>query len=411
MMFKARGRDAVVAVSTIVCALLGGPALAAMLDDLPTRTITLEEGWHAGVDDDVLFGLLVGVDFDNEGNVYVLDSQQCEVSVFDRQGDLLRRLFGEGDGPGEVRRPVSLMVMDDGSVGVVEEFPGYLVVVDALGNFVSKTAVQTSTGEFVSLAVCMSSGPHVVLGGTSFIESTSSSYTRRTSFLGHLGAEGRVEDFDFQQDTSVNYANIKLEETKHIPLFWFASALSADGTLYSVPDYEALSLDRKPLGGEPAVRVAELATSLTKRGKEEKDWWTAALTGMLANAGVPFSVAVSDIEPLVPNISRSVQIDAHGRIWVMENPALRPEEDGLMASYLVIGTSGTVESRVRFVAPHSGRTVGIFFDGDGHVVVAETYRSAMFGANGTGGLVDLGEDDSDEVMPVVYYYHAGENVF
>jgi hypothetical protein len=398
-----------VIVSILLLGLASVPVLGATLDEIPTRTVVLKERWHVGVDDDVLFGLLVGVDFDSMGNIYVLDSQQCMVTVLDRTGRTVRTLFGEGDGPGEVRRPVGMMVMDDGNVGVVEEFPGYLVVVDPQGNFVSKTAIQTGTGEFVSLATCMSAGGHVVIGGTSFVENNSSSYTRRTSFLGRLGAGGRVADIGFSQDTSIDYADIRLEESRHIPLFWFASTVGHDGSVYAVPDYESLTIVRKPPGGKPPTTVVHLAGAVAKRSKEEKDWWASVLTGMLVNSGVRFSVEPADVEPVVPNISRALQIDARGRLWAMENFALRPSSEGVMSTYIVIGATGAIEERVGFVAPHDGRAAGIFFDGRGGVVVVETYRSAMFGANGTGGLIELG--DGQEEVPAIYLYDACDGVF
>ncbi len=41
---------------------------------------------------------------------------------------------GEGDGPGEVRGPRDMVLMDDGRVGVVQEVPGKMIFVDRLGN-------------------------------------------------------------------------------------------------------------------------------------------------------------------------------------------------------------------------------------------------------------------------------------
>lgn len=50
------------------------------------------------------FGRIIGVVADEEGNVYVADQMTHELRVFDAAGRFVRRLGGEGGGPGEIRR-------------------------------------------------------------------------------------------------------------------------------------------------------------------------------------------------------------------------------------------------------------------------------------------------------------------
>ena len=49
--------------------------------------------------------MVTSVQQDPAGNTYVMDAQLSQVHLYDRQGRHLRTLFGEGDGPGEVRGP------------------------------------------------------------------------------------------------------------------------------------------------------------------------------------------------------------------------------------------------------------------------------------------------------------------
>lgn len=72
-------------------------------------TLQMEELWRIGDDDDEILGLIPRICADTAGNIYVLDSQLCQVSVYSPKGDLLRTLFKEGDGPGEIRQPRDLM--------------------------------------------------------------------------------------------------------------------------------------------------------------------------------------------------------------------------------------------------------------------------------------------------------------
>ena len=89
-----------------------------------TEVVRLDELWRAGGEDaDHFFGQISGMLVDRDGRVYVADSQAQEISVFSPDGELLRRLGHEGEGPGEFRDPRSMLVMPDGRIGVVHEEP------------------------------------------------------------------------------------------------------------------------------------------------------------------------------------------------------------------------------------------------------------------------------------------------
>lgn len=59
----------------------------------------------------------------------MLDAQLSQVHVYVPDGTHLRTLFGEGEGPGKVRGPRDLVLLEDGRVGVAQEVPGRLIFV------------------------------------------------------------------------------------------------------------------------------------------------------------------------------------------------------------------------------------------------------------------------------------------
>ena len=64
------------------------------------ETIQLKELWRAGGDDDeVFFGTIAQVLSDPDGNTYLMDSQLSEIQVYSPDGEFLRTLGHEGDGP------------------------------------------------------------------------------------------------------------------------------------------------------------------------------------------------------------------------------------------------------------------------------------------------------------------------
>ncbi len=83
--------------------LSGTPPVTAAVD----LTIGVMEGEPFEV-----FGDVRGVDADADGTIYVLDSQAAEIRAFDASGMFLRRVAGEGEGPGELLRANGILLRD-----------------------------------------------------------------------------------------------------------------------------------------------------------------------------------------------------------------------------------------------------------------------------------------------------------
>lgn len=64
-------------------------------------------------DPDAGFSHIGGVAVDTEGSMYVLENQDRQIRVYNDQGRLLRRIGGEGEGPGEFRRPMLIGLQHD----------------------------------------------------------------------------------------------------------------------------------------------------------------------------------------------------------------------------------------------------------------------------------------------------------
>jgi hypothetical protein len=106
-------------------------------DSGPTQGVTplaLKELWRAGgEDEEVIFGRIVDVNRGKDGSIYVLDNQLCQVVVFSQEGEHLRNLSREGDGPGELRQPMGLAFLADDVLGIGMGFPGKLVALQMDG--------------------------------------------------------------------------------------------------------------------------------------------------------------------------------------------------------------------------------------------------------------------------------------
>lgn len=79
--------------------------------------------------------------FDGRNNLYILDSYECKISVFDGNGRFVRSFGGPGQGPQEFFRP-SLFFVKDQEIHVLQGFGFDFKIVNLEGEFVSTRSVQ-----------------------------------------------------------------------------------------------------------------------------------------------------------------------------------------------------------------------------------------------------------------------------
>ena len=188
------------------------------------QRVSLREVWRVGgEDEDYLFGLVPRVETDGAGNVYVLDSQMCQVSVFDPSGEFLRTLFREGEGPGEIRSPRDMMVMGDGRVGLIQEFPGTISFVDAQGDPAGRMNIGSTEGGITSLTACQAAGEVMLISGTHSGTRTRPDVSPRQNFLERCDGEGLTMTQYAFNDTEYNFSDFQFSEREHMSPFWWCN--------------------------------------------------------------------------------------------------------------------------------------------------------------------------------------------
>jgi hypothetical protein len=98
----------------------------------------IEETLSIGVDqgeEPYMFGRISGV-AGTADRIYVLDTSLPAVRVYDDRGQHLMDIGAEGDGPGEFRNPDALLVAEDGRVFVRDSRQGRITVFDAGGGLI-----------------------------------------------------------------------------------------------------------------------------------------------------------------------------------------------------------------------------------------------------------------------------------
>jgi len=82
-----------------------------------TEDLSIEDKDNA----DYFFQWLVDLDIDSNGNIFVLDKQQCKILIFDREGQYLQSIGGKGQGPGEFISPKKLILDHNDHINVLED--------------------------------------------------------------------------------------------------------------------------------------------------------------------------------------------------------------------------------------------------------------------------------------------------
>lgn len=101
------------------------------------------------------FNAPVGVTVDQDGNVYVMDSQNNRVQKFDRNGDFISMWGSQGDGEGQFQNAssrgwVGRMAVDtQGNIYVLDVYNFRIQKFDSSGNYQSQSGARgTGDGEF-----------------------------------------------------------------------------------------------------------------------------------------------------------------------------------------------------------------------------------------------------------------------
>lgn len=114
----------------------------------PAEAWRLEPDLQVGeIDGPLAFGRINWVAPGPGGGMLVLDAQTHLVHVFDSTGRPLRSFGGEGEGPGEFRRPASVTSLDDGGFAVGQGFPPVLHWLTAEGDYLGTSRLPIARDE------------------------------------------------------------------------------------------------------------------------------------------------------------------------------------------------------------------------------------------------------------------------
>jgi hypothetical protein len=361
-----------------------------------TVTRQLEELWRAGgEEDDIFFGSIPQVLADEQGNLYLLDGQLSEVKVYGPDGTFLRTLSREGEGPGEVRRPADMFFLPDGTLALVQSFPGKVVEIDREGNPAGGMMVgdaDPSQGRMGVLVFGRCRGGNIVLSGMHMSFNPSGGMDQKF-FVSQCDANGVEQHRYLEKSYPVNFQDFVLDEAG-IDFIWSGRfALGPDGRVYMAPDRDRFAIQVLTPDGR-LERVIERDVVPRKRTAEEKHEAELNMRGIGGSYPVqPREVTVLDTDPVVSGM----YVDDDGQLWVATSTANRNLPSGILAAFDVFDAEGDYVRRLQLAGPGDPERDGLNIPSPDRIVVTRGSLDAWRNMQG----VSSGEAGSaEEVAPL-----------
>ncbi len=367
-------------------------------------TLSPQELWRAGGDDEeIIFGVVNDVAVDARGNLYALDTQLSQISVFDPDGNFLRTIGREGEGPGEFRRASQLFVTPENKIAVAQMMPGKIVLLSPdgtpAGNFPVPAAPDGGTQMIWDAG---SAGRSVVIGSGTFAQHDSK--FKSSSALLLLAPDGTARGKLVERNQESDMANMSFEEKNVRRPIWTASA---DGKLFINDSFDAYEI--KYYGADAKItRVATREYQHRARSAQEMEEGRPRMMfrgGRRGGGGQRFDAKPSPTDPDVLNMFARDD----GTVWVMSSRGGRDCPRGTIARFDVFDANGRFVREVSVLGEGSYKTDGIVIIGD-RLVVLTGFRSAqraMFASMSSEESTEE-EDEEAEPMAIVCYRLDGQ---
>lgn len=372
-------------ILTLICATVVGQMALASTATEP-EIITLEMQWEAGAegDDDVIFGVISGLDVDAAGNVYVADRQLNLVSKFSPDGEHLGPLGREGDGPGEYRRVGDLFVTGPEEVGVMQRMPGKINTLTADGlpgrsiaipSGLTETPAYFFNGRVVGDQV-------LILSNQMQRDGESMSIIRS---LVRVSAEGEEIARLSEVLEETNLTDFQVEEKTHSPVIW---AAAPNGNVFLSDEFDAYSIREYDAAGK-LVNSISRQYEHRSRNSQEMDENTPRMA-VRSQSGER-----QDAEGTPSKTDRDLQalyVRPDGALWVLTSRGAYDCADGVLATFDVFSDGRTFSHQVSLHGEGNFHDDGLRLIGN-RVYLMRGLRAAALTGRGDGS-------ESDNAIPM-----------
>jgi hypothetical protein len=362
------------------------------------ETVELAELWRRGDEqDDLFFGLVVQACAGPDGEIYLLDAQLNEVMVLSADGELLRTVGREGEGPGEFRRAGDLLLTPEGEIGVVQRMPGAIILLTPDGvpaGTVLPGDPTTGGRDFLSGAQPVAGG--LVLSGS---HNTPMEHGRlRRTFISLYGRDGRERVEYLGRDDAFDFNENRLREADGYFPGEGQWDVDGDGRVYVADARDDYLVTVFAPDGEPSLIIARAYASWPRSRETLDRLETRWRNGRrFRRFGTEQAFAAHE-----PDILRLACRD--GELWVLPSRGVHAQPTGVLQTWDVFTAEGRFDRQVVLRAPGDGTRDRVILLDDGRVLVVSGFQDARDALDGTGD--DDPETDLEYATPVEVIAYA-----
>jgi len=268
-----------------------------------TDTIGVEMG-----DSTHVFGMLMRVGHDTDGNILALDMHKACLSVFSPDGEFISYIGAPGPGPGEFQIPLDFAVFPEGGLAVTDAISRVISYFDPEGNY-----IESMEGFFPAppMSIEGASGGSIIGQHMPMVMSEEMTEV-------NLNLSRWTDD----PEPDINYMSVPMEmdfsgdgmQVQRGPEFDFA--VGPDGSiLVAIISDTAFALKGYTLEGEEFLSLHE-ELERTPMTQEEIDAGALGLSIMINNGSAEAGMDRMDNTYPWRNVIGSIGVDSQSRIWV-----------------------------------------------------------------------------------------------
>jgi hypothetical protein len=364
-------------------------------------TLKLPELWRLGGDaesEEEFFGVISDIDIDESGHVYLLDSQLNEAKIYTKDGEFVRSIGREGEGPGEFRAPSS-MFFTANKVAVIQMMPGKIVQLTKEGQPAGEYPIpKPPDGGFQMIQGGDARGGNVVIFLVRQKFDQAAGKWSRQSVLTALDPAGKQTAEYASKENVINMAAAEMNDATW-DTFERRWEIGPDGKVYTCNSYDNYEITVYDKSGK-VERVLTREYKHVARSQEEKDFMNRMMSHwakMIPNCKVVIHPMAKDIE--------SVYLRDDGSLWVLTSAGARNQPKETLGVFDVFNPEGQFVKQVTLQGQGDPLEDLYVFEKDRLYVVTSFLQAAM-SAQGVQGLYD--EAEEPEPMAVICYKLEGD---
>jgi hypothetical protein len=358
-----------------------------------------EEMWRiGGEDDEEIFGVITDIIADDEGNFYLLDAQLSEIKVYSEDGEYLRTIGREGEGPGEFRGAFNMFRVPGGNIGVLQTFPGKIVVLTPDGDPAGDFPLPDIADEgFRVLLGAQYAGDKLAM--TYMVNQPSQEGFSQNNHLALVDKDGTQETRLHSQKSTFTVAAAIFAE-KEWDSFRNRWTAAPDGRAFSPVNFGQYAINMWSPEGK-LDRVIERDYPDHVRNAEDNERLLGIYKGFTRQIPVP-NVQYELEENWNPVQQLWARDD--GSLWVQTSRGSQGLDDGILGIFDVFDKSGHFIKQMTLKGEGDPTADGYFFVRDRLFVVTDWLNSLM-ALQGGGRQAEEEEEmeEEDALMEIVSY--------